>query len=131
MTPAAGAEVAARAVPHVPVVVHRALVQAAPLGGGAFITALTRALHLGVTLREETGRSGLGFIRQPLFSFLFFSFLPQMSIILQKVVEEEGSCAAVHPSNAGMQTFSKVTQNETQQAHNGSVLNNMAACGIM
>lgn len=75
LTPAAGAEVAARAVPHVPVVVHRALVQAAPLGGGAFITALTRALHLGVALREETGRSGLGFIRQPLFYFPFFSIL--------------------------------------------------------
>lgn len=52
LTPAAGAEVAACAVPHVAVVVHRALVQAAPLGGGAFIAALTGALHLGVALRE-------------------------------------------------------------------------------
>lgn len=62
LTPAAGAEVAARAVPHVAVVVHRALVQAAPLGGGALIAALAGALHLGVALRGATGRSGLEFI---------------------------------------------------------------------
>lgn len=51
LTPVAGTELAACAVPHVTVVTHRALVQAAPLGCGAFITALTRTLHFGPTLR--------------------------------------------------------------------------------
>lgn len=59
LTPAAGAELAARAVPHVAVVPHGALVQAAPLGGGAFVAALTGALHFGLTLRRETKRLGV------------------------------------------------------------------------
>lgn len=59
LTPAAGAEVTARAVPHVTVVVHRALVQAAPLGGSAFVTALTWALYLGVALVAGDGPTGL------------------------------------------------------------------------
>lgn len=57
LAPAAGAELAARAVPHVPVVPHGAPVQAAPLGGGAFVAALTGALHFGLTLRGETTNS--------------------------------------------------------------------------
>lgn len=92
---AAGAEVAARAVPHVAVVVRRALVQAAPLGGSAFITALTGALHLGVALRGETGRSGL--------EFTFFS------PTVQKVPRA---------SNGGFRvTVTIVTQHDSRQGH--------------
>ena len=54
LTPVAGTELAARAVPHVAAVTHRALVQAASLGGGAFITALTSSLHFGLTLRGSS-----------------------------------------------------------------------------
>lgn len=79
-------------------VARRALVQAAPLGGGALVAALTGAPHLGVALRGETRRSALGFMRRSL-----FAFLPQMWTIVPKVVQEEGSCAAVHPRNTGTQ----------------------------
>lgn len=51
LTPGAGTELAARAVPHVSMVTHGALVQAASLCGGAFFAALTGTLHFGLTLR--------------------------------------------------------------------------------
>lgn len=54
LTPVAGTELAARAVPHVTAVTHRTLVQAASLGGGAFITALTSTPHIGLTLRGSS-----------------------------------------------------------------------------
>lgn len=61
LTPVAGTELAARAVPHVTVVTHRALVQAASLGSGAFVTAPTRTLHFGPTLRgSSTARLSSG-----------------------------------------------------------------------
>lgn len=54
LTPGAGAELAARAVPHVSMVTHHALVLAAPLGSGTFITAPTGPLHFGLTLHGDT-----------------------------------------------------------------------------
>lgn len=57
LTPVAGTEFTARAVPHVAMVTHRALVQAASLGSGTFITALTSALHFGVTLQGSSAVS--------------------------------------------------------------------------
>lgn len=59
LTPVAVTEFAARAIPHVSMVTHRPLVQAASLGGGAFITALTSALHFGLTLGTGSGLTGV------------------------------------------------------------------------
>lgn len=57
LTPVAGTEFTASAVPHVSMVTHRTLVQAASLGGGTFITALTSTLHFGVTLQRSSAVS--------------------------------------------------------------------------
>lgn len=51
LTPAADAELTARVVPYVTVVMHRALVQAAPLGSHARLAALTGALDFSLTLQ--------------------------------------------------------------------------------
>lgn len=48
---AARTELAAGAVPQVSMVTHRVLVQAAPFGRSAFVTALTGALYCGLTLQ--------------------------------------------------------------------------------
>lgn len=56
LTPVAGTELAACAVPHIAMVTHRALIKAAPLGGHAFIAALTGALDFGPTLRRKRHR---------------------------------------------------------------------------
>lgn len=50
LTPAAGTELAAGAVPHVSMVTHCALVLAASLSSSAFITALPGTLHFGLPL---------------------------------------------------------------------------------
>lgn len=60
LTPVAGAELAAGAVPHVSMVTHRPLIKAAPLGGGAFVTTLAGALHFGLTLLAAQRRTGAG-----------------------------------------------------------------------
>lgn len=51
LTPAAGAELAARVVPYVTMVTHRTLVQAAPLGSHALLAALTGTLDFSLTLQ--------------------------------------------------------------------------------
>lgn len=51
LTPAAGAELAARVIPYVAMVTHRALVQAAPLGSHALLAALTSTLDFSLTLQ--------------------------------------------------------------------------------
>lgn len=55
LTPAAGAEFTAGAVPYVAMVTHRAPVQAAPLGGHALLAAPTGALGSGLTLQGSGG----------------------------------------------------------------------------
>lgn len=51
LSPAAGAELAARVVPYVTVVTHRTLVEAAPLGSHALLAALTSAFDFSLTLQ--------------------------------------------------------------------------------
>lgn len=58
LTPVAGAKLAACAVPHITMVTHHAFIKAAPLGGYAFIAALTGALDFGPTLRRKQHRWG-------------------------------------------------------------------------
>lgn len=60
LTPVAGTELAAGAVPHVSMVTHRPLIKAAPLGGGAFVTTLTGTLHFGLTLLAGERPTGAG-----------------------------------------------------------------------
>lgn len=54
LAPVAGTELTACAVPHVTMVTRRALIQAASLGGSAFITAMTSTPHFGLTLRGSS-----------------------------------------------------------------------------
>lgn len=54
LTPAAGAELAARVVPYVTMVTHRTLVRAAPFGSHALLAALTGALDFSLTLQCST-----------------------------------------------------------------------------
>lgn len=58
LTPAAGTELAAGAVPHVSMVTHCALVLAASLSSSAFITALPGTLHFGLPLVAGYGWAG-------------------------------------------------------------------------
>lgn len=55
LTPAAGAEFTAGVVPYVAMVTHRALVQAAPLGGHALLAAQSGTLDSGLTLQGSAG----------------------------------------------------------------------------
>lgn len=85
LTPAAGAELAARAVPHVTVVPHGTPVQAAPLGGGAFVAALTGALHFSLTLRGETTRLGVR-----VYYYFGFFLNAQMKMMKEREAERDG-----------------------------------------
>lgn len=59
LTPVAGTELTARAVPHVSMVTHRALIEAASLGSRTFITAPSSTLHFGLTLVTGDGPTGV------------------------------------------------------------------------
>lgn len=59
LTPVTAAELAAGAVPHVSMVTHCALVQAASLGSGTFVTAATGSFHFGLTLVTGDGLTGV------------------------------------------------------------------------
>lgn len=67
-------------------VAHGAPVQAAPLGGGALVAALTGALDFGLTLREETTRSALEFTG----AFFFLLKNPQMRMMKECEAERDG-----------------------------------------
>lgn len=60
LAPVAGAELAPGGVPHVAVVTHGALIQAAPLGGGALVAAPPGPPHFGVALVAGEGPTGVG-----------------------------------------------------------------------
>lgn len=54
LTPAAGTEFTACVVPYVTMVMHRTLVQAAPLGSHTLLAALTGTFDFSLTLQGST-----------------------------------------------------------------------------
>lgn len=84
LTPAARAEFAAAGVPHVAVVTHYALVEAASPGGGALVAALAGASYFGLTLPRANPR----FERQN-YPIRYHSNMSQSNSIIERNYEEK------------------------------------------